>query len=117
MKEMLREKGATKVFKMKLTSRLPAAKSLFSVTSNKIHIQIIYFIIDDLLNHNDDEVAHSLILTGPEYLPYELVGNNLLIRREDIQTTQEEADNIIIQQMGQKKTVLILVIGFYYCKQ
>ena len=68
------------VFKMKLTSRLPAAKPLFSFTSNKI--QIIDFIIDDLLNHNDDEVAHSLILTGPEYLPYELAGNNLLIRRE-----------------------------------
>ena len=66
----------------------------------KIHIQIIYFIIDDLLNHNNYEVAHSLILTGPEYSPYELAGNNLLIRREDIQTTQEEADTIIIQQMG-----------------
>ncbi|MES9879340.1 MAG: hypothetical protein ABW185_00470 [Sedimenticola sp.] len=91
-----RDKGATKVFQMKTTSRLPAAKLLFSVTSNKI--QVIDYIIADLIDHKDDEVTHSLIVTGPESVPYELPGG-VVIRRADLETTQEEADTIILQQV------------------
>ena len=32
--------------------------------------------------------------------PYELADNDLVIRRKNIQTTQEEGDIIIIQQMN-----------------
>ena len=65
-----RRKGMTKVFKMKLCSRLPAAKLLFSLTSNEV--QLINFIIQDLIEHKDDEVKHSLVVTGPEKIPIEL---------------------------------------------
>lgn len=91
-----RDKGATKVFQMKNTSRLPAAKLLFSVTANKI--QVIKYIVADLIEHKDDVVTHSLIVTGPDPVPYELPGG-VVIRRRDLVTTQEEADTIIIQQV------------------
>ena len=94
---LARDKGATKVFKMKLTSRLQTAKLLFSVTSNKT--QIINYIIADLIAHKDDQVTHSLILTGPESVPYELPGGGVVTRRTDLETTQEEADTIILHQV------------------
>ena len=94
---LARDKGATKVFKMKLTSRVPAAKLLFSVTSNKT--QIINYIIADLIAHKDDQVTHSLILTGPESVPYELPGGGVVTRRTYLETTQEEADTIILHQV------------------
>lgn len=93
----VRDKGVTKVFKMKLTSKLPAAKLMFSVTANKT--QIIDFIIKDLIHHKDDAVTHSLIVTGPESVPYELSGGPV-VRRRDLETTKEEADTIIIQQVN-----------------
>ena len=92
-----RSKGMTKVFKMKLCSRLPAPKLLFSVTSNKV--QLINFIIQDLIEHKDDEAKHSLVVTGPEKIPIELYcGIN--IRRRDLETNKEEADTIILQQVN-----------------
>lgn len=98
-----REKGASKVFKLKLTSRLPAQTLLFSVTSNKV--QIIEMIIQDLKLHKDDRVAHSLIITGSDPVPVEVPGpvaecqTGVLIQRHDLRTTQEEADTIIVQQV------------------
>ena len=64
---MGRDKGASKVFKMKPTS---GQRLLLSVTSNKI--QIINYIIADFLVHKDDEVTNTLTLTGPEPVPVEL---------------------------------------------
>ena len=86
------------MFKLKSTSRLPAQSVLFSVTSNKI--QIINMIIADFLDHKHDNVSHSLIVTGPDPVPFELSGAGLTIYRQDLRTTQEEADTIIIQQVS-----------------
>lgn len=99
-----REKGASRVFSLKSTSRLPAQSLLFSVTSNKV--QIINMIIQDLDDHKDDRVSHSLIITGPEPVPIELPGpagetdTGVRICRHDLVTTQEEADTIIVQQVN-----------------
>ena len=92
-----RDKGATKVFKLKLTSRLPAAMLLFSVTANKV--QIKDYIVKDLIDHKDDAVNHSLIITGAEAVPYE-VTDGVVIRRRDLETTKE-ADTIILKQVSQ----------------
>lgn len=94
-----RENGMSKVFKLKSTSRLPAAKLLFSVAANKV--QVIDYIIEDLLNHKDDEMTHSLTLTGPDPTPCELSGGTV-IRRQDLRTTQEEGDTIILHQVNRR---------------
>ena len=47
-----RDKGATKVFKMKFTSKLIAEKLIFSVATNKT--ELIDYIIANLIAHNDD---------------------------------------------------------------
>ena len=62
-------------------------------------------IIQDLVAHKDDPVAHSLIVTGPDPVPLELPGpagdsdTGYVIQRHDLLTTQEEADTIIVQQV------------------
>ena len=91
------------MFRLKLTSSLPAQSVLFSVASNKV--QIIDMIIQDLTDHKDDKVMHPLIVTGPSPVPLELPGpignaeSGVVIRRHDLRTTQEEADTIILQQV------------------
>lgn len=98
-----REKGASRVFRLKSTSRLPARSLLFSMTSNKT--QIINMIIQDFLDHKDDPVPHRLIITGPDPIPVELptpaIDNDSgqVIYRQDLKTTQEEAETIIVQQV------------------
>ena len=98
-----RERGASRVFSLKHTSRLPARSLLFSVTTNKV--QVINMIIQDLVDHKDDPVTHPLIVTGPDPVPLELPGpcanmdTGEVIFRHDLRTTQEEADTIIVQQV------------------
>ena len=91
-----RQKGVTKVFKIMPTSRLPTAKVLLTVTENKL--QLINFIIKDLIDHSDEEVKHSLVLTGPKSVPFE-VSSGTVRRHGDLKTTKEEVDTIIIQQV------------------
>ena len=82
---------------------MPAQSLLFSVVSNKV--QIIRMIIQDLEEHKDDRVPHTLIITGPDPVPFASTGpaedsdRGVLIRRYDLRTTHEEADNIILQQV------------------
>ena len=91
------------MFRLKSTSCLPARSLLLSVTSNKT--QIINMIIQDFLDHKDDPVPHTLIITGPDPIPIELPGpafdddSGLVIYCQDLKTTQEEADTIIVQQV------------------
>ena len=62
-------------------------------------------IIQDFLDHKDDPVPHRLIITGPDPIPVELPGpaidndSGRVIYRQDLKTTQEEADTIIVQQV------------------
>ncbi len=85
-------------------------------------------IIQDLVTHKDDHVAHSLIVTGPDPVALELpglVGDNAtgeLIQQDDLLTTQEEADTIIVQQVKIfKQCVLcclniVISVNCYYNK-
>ena len=98
MARWARDKGMTKVFKITLTSRLPSAQLLFSIIANKV--QIINFIVEDLVQHKDDDVVNNLILTGQESVPYQLPGGGVLTRCDDTETTKEEADTIILQQVN-----------------
>ena len=65
--------------------KTPGCKAPLSVTS-----------IASSPTHNDDQVTHWRILTGPESVPYELPGGGVVT---DLETTQEEAHTIILQQV------------------
>ena len=67
--------------------------------------QLINFIVADLIAYKHDFAKNALILTGPDPTPLEIRGSsreNLygqIIPRLDLRTTQEEADNILINQV------------------
>ena len=61
--------------------------------------------MDDMIAHKSDIVNNPLILTGPDPVPLEIRGpsrdniHGQVIPRLDLQTSHEEADNILINQV------------------
>ena len=96
---MGREQGATRVFKLKSSSRLPSQKLMLTVTANTKHL--IDCIVVDLEIHKDDFIpcSHILIVTGSDHVPVH-IGWGTVIRCQDMRTTQEEADTILIEQVS-----------------
>ena len=84
------------------------------MTFNKV--QMIDLIIKDFMDHKDDVVAHTLMITGSDPIPVELPGpfdgshTGLAIRRQDLRTTQEEADTMIVQQASMN----VLIICYHW---
>ena len=66
VEEVLREQCASRVFKLKSSSRLPSQKLMLTVTANKK--QFIDCIVVDLELHKDDFIpdGHFLIVTGSD---------------------------------------------------
>ena len=93
---LIRGKGKSKWIQLKASSPLPQKEPLFSVTENKK--QLIALIVVAFMNRKDDTVRHSLVITGADPVPTEII-NGLTIRRQDLRTTHEEADLIIVQQV------------------
>ncbi len=92
---------ASRVFQLKSWTPLPAMKVVLPVTENKkqiIDILIKEFIEDDAFHQKHLQV-HKLILTGEETTPVEISKGGIVIKRQDMNTTHEEADNIIVQQV------------------
>lgn len=105
-----REKGASRVFKLKSTSRLPKQTLMLSVTANKV--QLINLIVHDLKKYPLD-MENKLVVTGPDPTPFECIGpiGGEVIEQPDLYNTQEEADTILVcqvnsQQNGQKAVVV-----------
>ena len=96
MERINRSQGKCKWIQLLLSSPLPERDPLLSVADNKL--QLIALIIDYLIDHKDEEVLHSVIITGPEPVPIE-VFNGVVIQRMDLRTTHEEADVIIPNQV------------------
>ena len=81
--------------------QLPSQNVLLTVTENKQ--QLIAIIFNELINDKTFHQKccsnmHKLIVTGQEDTPVE-VNNTVVIERDDLRTTHEEAYNIIVQQM------------------
>ena len=81
-----------------LTTPLPPQKVILIVTANKVQlISIIYNFIKEnaaLLPRN----ASRFVVTGPDPTPIEIYKGRVT-PRDDIRTTHEEADVIIVQQL------------------
>ena len=64
--------------------------------------QLVALIVEDLYNNTvfpmNADCSRKLIITGEDPTPIELT-KSCKIRREDLRTTHEEADNILAQQM------------------
>ena len=78
--------------------QLPPKKNIMSVQGNKQ--QLIQLIVDDLEKHalQDPSINKKLVITGQNETPIE-INMRVKIEREDMRTTHEEADNILVQQM------------------
>ncbi len=96
-----RGSDASKVFMLSKTTALPPQKITLGVTENKK--QVIDIICNELQsdeefirNHTKD---HKLVITGQSGIPIEISHSGIVIHRNDIANTHEEADNIMIQQV------------------
>ena len=84
-------------------------------------------LIDEALKKEKDQLSlcgHKLVVTGRDQVPTE-INNGIVIPRRDLETSQEEADVIIVQQMvaiteehggdGSESCVMILMSLCYCC--
>ena len=82
--------------------------TILTVTRNKV--QLIDLICEDMAFHKDDFSQHKLVLTGSDPVPVE-INRGVIVKRQDMTTTQEEADTMIVQQVAEVKAKKVLVVA------
>lgn len=103
-----RDVGASRIYHLTPTTKIPPQKVVLTVSQNKE--ALIDLIFQDLLNHADEFHCHRLVVTGSHPVPVEL-HKGLAIDRKDLQTTQEEADTIILHQLAVEKPCSAIVVA------
>ena len=95
-----RASGVSRVHKLQLNTKLPPQKTVLTVTENKKQLinLIVNVLIEDELFHAYTQ-SHKLIVIGEDAAPFEISNGGVVIRRADLSTSHEEADNIIVQQV------------------
>ena len=78
-------------------SRLQAQTVVLTVTTNKQ--QLVKLLVDDLIEHHDEIHSHYLYITGSDAVPIQITCGQIT-HRDDIATTHEETDTIIIRQVA-----------------
>ena len=78
---------------------IPSQKAVLTVSSNKKQLMSVVCqnIINDVSFHAQETMRHRLVITYSDDTPTE-AHKGIVIRRRDIATSHEEADNIIVQQ-------------------
>ncbi|KAI0219559.1 hypothetical protein LSAT2_028913 [Lamellibrachia satsuma] len=118
-----RDKGASRVYTLRCTARLPPQKVVLTVTTNKD--QLIALIIEDLVSHQADFQKHKLVITGRDPVPVE-IANGCVNKHQDMAITQEEGDTLIVQQISRVEDGTVLVVAddtdifvllLYFCHQ
>ena len=79
-----------------MNAPLPQQQVVLSVTKNKV--QLIDLVCEKLQKLDDGRLKTSLVITG-RYPVLMKVRNKALVQRIDLNTTHEEADGIIPQQV------------------
>ena len=102
-----------KIYKLSANSFLPSQKHVLTVTDNKK--QLIQIIVEMLVSEAvvPGNYQNRLIITGQENTPIEIAPGGVVIRRQDLRTTHEEADVIIVAQAvyaakEERKNVLVV---------
>ena len=86
---------ASRVYQHIENTPLPSQKAVLTVSSNKK--QLMSSIINDEEFNAQHTTRNKLVITGSDDVPTE-IHKGVVIAREDIATSHEEADNIIAQQ-------------------
>ena len=92
---------ASRVHQLKANTELPSQKVVLTVTENKKQLMDIICteLIQDESFHREHVQEHKFVIIGQEKTPVEIRNGGLIIHRRDMDTTHEEADIIIVQQM------------------
>ena len=117
------DKGASRVYTLRCTAHLPPQKVVLNVTTNKD--QLIALIVEDLVSHKTDFQKHKLVVTGRDPVPVEIT-NGCVNKSQDMATTQEEGDALIVQHVSRVEDGTVLVVAddtdifvllLYFCHQ
>ena len=92
---------ASRVHRLALDTPLPPQKVVLTVSENKS--QLMEIICEELTRdttfHRDYTMTHKLVITSScDNTPVEISYGGVVINREDMSTSHEEADCIIVQQ-------------------
>lgn len=101
MKESLwksRDIGASRVYDLTPTTKIPPQKVLQTVSPNKA--TLVDLLYEDLINHKEEFQENRLIITGSHRTPDELYYKGLETQRRDLETRPEEADTPIPHQLS-----------------
>ena len=106
-----RDQGASRMYTLRSTTRLPPQKVLLTVTQNKM--QLIELICKDIMTHSHLLISTTkkLVITGAGPVPVEINPGSVIIHRQDMKTMQEEADTMIVQQVADEKPKKALVVA------
>lgn len=102
-----RDQGASRVYTLHPTARLPPQKVVLTVSSNKK--QLIDLILADLITHKDT-LNRKLVITGNDPVPVQ-IHQGVVSRRDDMTITHEEADTMLIQQVASVGAVNTVVVA------
>ena len=86
---------------------LPSLEVILNVSKHKK--QLIQLIVTDFMLHKDDFTSR-IVVTGNDPVPIE-INLGVLIRREDMKVTHDEADTIIINQIVFMDLSNVLVVA------
>ena len=84
-----------RVFQLSANSPLPPQNQVLNVSENKR--QLIQFIIETLVQ-SQWEHQGKIIVTGQEDDPIQIAPDRVIIRSQDLKTTQEEEDVVLVVQ-------------------
>lgn len=89
-----RATGVSRVHELQLNTKLPPQKTVLTVTENKKQLinLIVKLLIEDKSFHKYTQ-SHKLIVFGEDAAPFDISHGGVVIRRADLSTSHEEADN------------------------
>ena len=104
-----RDKGSSRVYTLRCTALLPPQNVVLTVTTNKD--QLTALIVEDLVLYKADFQKHKLVVCQSE------IANACVNKRQDMATTQEEGDTLVVQQVSRVEDGTALVLLLYFCHQ
>ena len=102
-----RDQGASRVYSLRPTAKLPSQKVVLTVSSNKK--QLIDLILTELIYHKV-MLNGKLVITGNYPVPIQ-INQSVVSRRDDMTIAHEEADTMIIQQVACVGAANVLVVA------
>ena len=105
------DQGASRMYTLRSTTRLPPQKVLLTVTQNIM--QLIELICKDIMTHSHLLIftIKKLVITGADPVPVEINPGSIIIHQQDMKTMQEEADTMIVQQVADVKPKKAVVVA------